>query len=133
MYKVMKTVSFCYGHRLLNYQGKCQYLHGHNADAVITLESESLDARGMVADFTDIKSVVKEWLDNELDHTLLLSREDPLLPLLEAAGERVFVMDDNPTAENIARLIFEFVAQQGFPVIEVSLWETGTSCASYRP
>ena len=133
MYKVMKTVSFCYGHRLLNYQGKCQYLHGHNADAVITLESESLDGRGMVADFTDIKSVVKEWLDNELDHTLLLSREDPLLPLLEAAGERVFVMDDNPTAENIARLIFEFVAQQGFPVIEVSLWETGTSCASYRP
>ena len=133
MYKVMKTVSFCYGHRLLNYQGKCQHLHGHNADAVITLESESLDARGMVVDFTDIKVVVKEWLDNELDHTLLLSRDDPLLPLLEEAGERVFVMDDNPTAENIARLIFEFVAQQGFPVVEVSLWETGTSCASYRP
>jgi 6-pyruvoyltetrahydropterin/6-carboxytetrahydropterin synthase len=133
MYKVMKTVSFCYGHRLLNYQGKCQHLHGHNADAVITLESESLDARGMVVDFTDIKAVVKGWLDNELDHTLLLSRDDPLLPLLEEAGERVFVMDDNPTAENIARLIFEFVAQQGFPVVEVSLWETGTSCASYRP
>ncbi len=133
MYKVMKTVSFCYGHRLLNYQGKCQHLHGHNADVVITLESEALDARGMVVDFTDIKAVVKEWLDNELDHTLLLCRDDPVLPLLEGAGERVFVMDDNPTAENIARLIFEFVAQQGFPVVEVSLWETGTSCASYRP
>jgi 6-pyruvoyltetrahydropterin/6-carboxytetrahydropterin synthase len=133
MYKVMKTVSFCYGHRLLNYQGKCQHLHGHNADAVITLESESLDARGMVVDFTDIRAVVKEWLDNELDHTLLLSRDDPLLPLLQESGERVFVMDDNPTAENIARMIFEFVAQQGFPVVEVSLWETGTSCASYRP
>ncbi len=132
MYKVMKTVSFCYGHRLLNYKGKCQHLHGHNADAIITLESGSLDARGMVVDFTDIKAVVKEWLDNELDHTLLLSRNDPLLPLLEEAGERVFVMDDNPTAENIARLIFEFVARQGFPVVEVSLWETGTSCASYR-
>ena len=53
--------------------------------------------------------------------------------MLEQAGERVFVMDGNPTAENIARLIFEFVARQGFPVVEVSLWETGTSCASYRP
>ncbi|MDH3526662.1 MAG: 6-carboxytetrahydropterin synthase [Gammaproteobacteria bacterium] len=133
MYKVIKTVSFCYGHRLLNYQGKCQHLHGHNADAVITLESASLDARGMVVDFTDIQAVVKEWLDHELDHTLLLCRDDPVLPLLQQAGERVFVMDANPTAENIARLIFEFVAQQGFPVVEVALWETGTSCASYRP
>ncbi len=133
MYKVKKTVSFCYGHRLLNYQGKCRHLHGHNADAVITLESEALDERGMVVDFTDIKEVVKEWLDKELDHTLLLCRDDPLLSLLEEAGERVFVMDANPTAENIARLIFEFVARQGFPVVEVSLWETGTSCASYRP
>lgn len=133
MYKVMKTVSFCYGHRLLNYEGKCRHLHGHNADVVITLESETLDDRGMVVDFTDIKAVVKGWLDKELDHTLLLCRDDPVLPMLEQAGERVFVMDGNPTAENIARLIFEFVARQGFPVVEVSLWETGTSCASYRP
>ncbi|MDH3872230.1 MAG: 6-carboxytetrahydropterin synthase QueD [Gammaproteobacteria bacterium] len=133
MYKVMKTVSFCYGHRLLNYEGKCRHLHGHNADVVITLESEVLDDRGMVVDFTDIKAVVKGWLDKELDHTLLLCRDDPVLPMLEQAGERVFVMDSNPTAENIARLIFEFVARQGFPVVEVSLWETGTSCASYRP
>jgi 6-pyruvoyltetrahydropterin/6-carboxytetrahydropterin synthase len=133
MYKVMKTVSFCYGHRLLNYEGKCRHLHGHNADVVITLESEVLDDRGMVVDFTDIKAVVKGWLDKELDHTLLLCRDDPVLPMLEQAGERVFVMDGNPTAENIARLIFEFVARQGFPVVEVSLWETGTSCASYRP
>lgn len=133
MYKVMKTVSFCYGHRLLNYEGKCRHLHGHNADVVITLESEVLDDRGMVVDFTDIKAVVKGWLDKELDHTLLLCRDDPVLPMLEQAGERVFVMDGNPTAENIARLIFEFVDRQGFPVVEVSLWETGTSCASYRP
>ena len=133
MYKVMKTVSFCYGHRLLNYEGKCRHLHGHNADVVITLESEVLDDRGMLVDFTDIKAVVKGWLDKELDHTLLLCRDDPVLPMLEQAGERVFVMDSNPTAENIARLIFEFVARQGFPVVEVSLWETGTSCASYRP
>jgi 6-pyruvoyltetrahydropterin/6-carboxytetrahydropterin synthase len=42
MYRVSKSVSFCYGHRLLNYQGKCQHLHGHNARAVITLESNEL-------------------------------------------------------------------------------------------
>ena len=132
MYRVTKSVSFCYGHRLLNYEGKCKHLHGHNADAVITLESESLDERGMLVDFSDIKALVKDWLDSELDHTLLLHRDDPLLPVLREAGERFYLMDDNPTAENIARLIFDFVAARGFPVIEVTLWETGTSSASYR-
>jgi 6-pyruvoyltetrahydropterin/6-carboxytetrahydropterin synthase len=133
MFRITKSVAFCYGHRLLNYAGKCRHLHGHNARAVITLESDVLDARGMVEDFSELKRVVRDWLDEEIDHTLLLCRDDPLLPLLQDAGERVRVTDDNPTAEIIARLIFEFVVGKGFPVVEVELWETDTSHASYRP
>ena len=132
MYRVSKSVSFCYGHRLLNYQGKCRHLHGHNARAVITLESDRLDERGMVEDFTAVKQLVWEWLESEIDHTLLLHEEDPVLPVLENAGERVRIMKDNPTAENIARMIFEFVDGKGYPVVEVSLWETESSLASYR-
>ena len=132
MYRVSKSVSFCYGHRLLNYQGKCRHLHGHNARAVITLESNHLDERGMVEDFTAVKQLVWEWLESEIDHTLLLHEEDPVLPVLENAGERVRIMKDNPTAENIARMIFEFVDGKGYPVVEVSLWETDSSLASYR-
>ena len=132
MYRVSKSVSFCYGHRLLNYQGKCRHLHGHNARAVITLESNYLDERGMVEDFTAVKQLVWEWLESEIDHTLLLHEEDPVLPVLENAGERVRIMKDNPTAENIARMIFEFVDGKGYPVVEVSLWETESSLASYR-
>jgi len=131
MYRISKSVAFCYGHRLLNYDGKCRHLHGHNARAVITLESESLDDRGMVEDFTDVKTVVKEWLDNEIDHTLLLHEQDPILPILKSAGERVRVMDANPTAENIARMIYDYVAGKGFNVVEVALWETETSLAVY--
>ena len=131
MYRVSKSVSFCYGHRLLNYQGKCRHLHGHNARAVITLESDRLDERGMVEDFTAVKQLVWDWLDSEIDHTLLLHEEDPILPVLENAGERVRIMKDNPTAENIARMIFEFVDGKGYPVVEVSLWETDSSLASY--
>lgn len=131
MYRVSKSVAFCYGHRLLNYDGKCRHLHGHNARAVITLESESLDDRGMVEDFTDVKTVVGEWLDNEIDHTLLLHEQDPILPILESAGERVRTMDANPTAENIARMIYDYVAGKGFNVVEVALWETETSLAVY--
>jgi len=133
MYQVAKSVSFCYGHRLLDYAGKCQHLHGHNARAVITLESETLDERGMVEDFSEVKRLVWSWLDEEIDHTMLLHRDDPLLPLLHDAGERVRATDENPTAEVIARMIFEYVAAKGYPVTGVTLWETETSYASYRP
>ena len=133
MYRVSKSVSFCYGHRLLNYAGKCRHLHGHNARAVITLESDTLDERGMVEDFSEVKRVVWSWLDEEIDHTMLMQRDDPLLPLLREAGERVLVTDENPTAEVIARMIFDYVAGNGYPVTEVILWETETSYASYRP
>jgi 6-pyruvoyltetrahydropterin/6-carboxytetrahydropterin synthase len=131
MYKVTKSVSFCYGHRLLHYEGKCRHLHGHNARAVITLQSDRVDDRGMVHDFSDIKRRVWEWLEREIDHTLLLHRDDPVLPALRAAGERVHAMDANPTAENIARMIYEFMVDHDFPVAEVTLWETDTSCATF--
>ena len=132
MYQVSKSVAFCYGHRLLNYKGKCQHLHGHNARAVITLESDRLDELGMVEDFSNLKQLVWNWLDNEIDHTLLLHKDDPVLPVLRAAGERVRVTECNPTAEHIARMIFDYVADRGFPVVDVTLWETETSYASYR-
>ncbi len=131
MYRVSKSVSFCYGHRLLNYQGKCQHLHGHNARAVIMLQSKTLDERGMVEDFSDLKRLVWEWLDSEIDHTLLLHKDDPILPLLQGSGERVRVTQENPTAEVIAKMIYEYVAAKGFPVTDVTLWETETSYASY--
>lgn len=131
MFRVSREIDFCYGHRLLNYEGKCRHLHGHNARAVIVLEAARLDDRGMLVDFTDIKRRVQAWIDEELDHNLLLCRDDPLLPLLQQRGERVFVMDENPTAENIARLIFARTRGAGLPVVEVLLWETERCYASY--
>ena len=55
MFRVTREIDFCYGHRLLNYEGKCRYLHGHNGRAVISIEGEKLDHRGMVLDFSDIR------------------------------------------------------------------------------
>ena len=131
MYSVTREISFCYGHRLLEYDGKCRHLHGHNGRAVITLTAGGLDKLGMVMDFTQLKRVVGGWIDANLDHKMLLHRDDPALPLLQQQGEPLFVMDVNPTAENIAKLIYDFAAAQGFPVVEVKLWETDTSCATY--
>jgi 6-pyruvoyltetrahydropterin/6-carboxytetrahydropterin synthase len=52
--------------------------------------------------------------------------------LLKQLGEPIYLMDENPTAENIARLIYEVTAEKGFPVVEVRLWETPKCYASYR-
>jgi len=133
MYSVTREITFCYGHRLLDYDGKCRHLHGHNGRAVITLAATRLDELGMVVDFSRLKHVVGGWIDEALDHKMLLQRDDPVLPYLLEQGEPVYVLDVNPTAENIARLIFDYAAQQGFPVVEVKLWETETCYASYGP
>ena len=131
MYRVSREIAFCYGHRLLNYDGKCQHLHGHNGRVIITLESPELDDRGMLVDFVEIKTKVQHWIDDNLDHNMLLRRDDPILPVLREHGERVFVMDENPTAENIARLIFDRTAETGLPVVEVVIWETEKCHAAY--
>jgi len=131
MYSVTREITFCYGHRLLEYNGKCRHLHGHNGKAVITLAGEKLDELGMVVDFSRLKRVVGGWIDEALDHKMLLHKDDPLLAYLQAKGEPVFVMEVNPTAENIARLIFDYTLQQGFPVVEVRLWETESCFATY--
>jgi 6-pyruvoyltetrahydropterin/6-carboxytetrahydropterin synthase len=131
MYSVTRELTFCYGHRLLNYDGKCRHLHGHNGRAVITLAAPALDGLGMVVDFSLLKRVVGGWIDANLDHKMLLHRDDPVLPFLRQQNEPIFVLDVNPTAENIAKLIFDFAVSQGFPVAEVKLWETESSCATY--
>jgi 6-pyruvoyltetrahydropterin/6-carboxytetrahydropterin synthase len=133
MFEVTREIRFCYGHRLLNYDGKCRHLHGHNGRAMITLRSDKLDSLGMVVDFSMIKKVVGGWIDANLDHRMILHKDDPVLPLLQKQNEPVFLIDVNPTAENIAKLIFDFVQSQGFPVVEVKLWETEDSFAVCRP
>ncbi len=132
MFRVTKELHFCYGHRLLNYDGKCRFLHGHNGKAVITVEAEKLDPLGMVIDFSQLKRVVGAWIDETLDHKMILHRDDPVIPELRRQGEPFVTLDVNPTAENIAKLIFDFVKGAGFAVVEVTLWETENSFATCR-
>ncbi len=131
MFRVTREINFCYGHRLLEYNGKCRFLHGHNGKALITLQTNSLDSLGMVVDFTHIKNIVGNWIDETLDHRMILHQDDPMLPEMKKRGEPVFTMAVNPTAENIAKLIFDRCREYHLPVIEVTLWETESSYATY--
>lgn len=133
MYTVLKEIHFCYGHRLLDYNGKCAHPHGHNGKIEIELEADTLDKRGMVYDFGDIKEIVHRWVDRELDHRMILQKGDPLIPLLRGLNEPLYEMDDNPTAECLARLIFNQARSQGLPIKRVTFWETASSRASYSP
>ena len=133
MYSVTKVIHFCYGHRLLSYEGKCRYLHGHNGKAEIELGARILDRRGMVRDFSEIKRAIQGWIDANLDHKMILRKDDPALPFLRKLREPLFVIDANPTAENLAKLIYTEAKRLGFPVSLVRLWETDHSFATYRP
>jgi 6-pyruvoyltetrahydropterin/6-carboxytetrahydropterin synthase len=131
MYSVTKRIDFCYGHRLLDYDGICKHPHGHNAVAEIEIQTEALDRRNMVVDFNDIKRLIKGWIDRELDHKMILRRDDPLARSLEALGEPMYLLESNPTVERIAQLLFDISHEHGLPVARVTVWETPTSWATY--
>ena len=133
MYTVTQTVTFSYGHRLMSYAGACRHAHGHNGRIEVLFAAEELDALGMVRDFTDIRREIEAWLERHVDHRMLLRRDDPLVEPLEALGEPLFLMDVNPTAEAIAKEIFDGILAAGVPALEVRLWETDHSMAAYAP
>ncbi len=132
MYQIIREIHFSYGHRILNHPGKCARLHGHNARVQIELAAEALNDQGMVMDFYDVKRILGTWIDEALDHRMLLDPRDPLAEKLMQAGEPVVLTPYPPTAEGFARWIFEEAKKRGLPVSKVTFWETPSSAASYE-
>ncbi len=131
MHSVTYDIHFSYGHRLFRHPGKCAHLHGHNGLAQIEVSSDGLDSRSMVVDFDQIKESIGRWIDENLDHKTILWEEDPLFALLKNAGETVVLIKEHPTAEVLARWIFQEARRRQLPVTKVTLWETPHSQASY--
>lgn len=132
MYKVSKEIHFCYGHRLMDYDGPCMHPHGHNGRVEILLSGETLDRRHILYEFSDIKRLIKGWIDAHLDHRMLLRKDDPLVKPLQELGEPVYLFETSPTAEAIAKLIFDHCKDNRLPVEEIRVWETASSYAAYR-
>lgn len=120
-------------HRVLRHESKCSTLHGHRYAACITVTAPELDSVGRVIDFGRVKEVVGAWIDDNLDHTTILNSEDVELrsfcvrECVQLGKRTPFVMDCEPTAENLSRLLFE-VAQSllgdGIRVVLVRVYET---------
>ena len=132
MYYAAKEICFSYGHRLLDYQGKCANLHGHNGRVLIEVSSQKLNPQGMVVDFYEIRQVIGSWIEETLDHKMILSEKDPLVALLQKAEEPVVLLKENPTAEVLAKWIFEEARRRRLPVWRVTFWETENSFAVYH-
>ena len=107
MYLVTKRIEFCYGHRLLDYDGICKHPHGHNALAEIEVRTDRLDAATWSPTSATSSGSSKGWIDRELDHKMILRHDDPLVAPLRALGEPMYLLESNPTVERIARLIFD--------------------------
>jgi len=119
MYEIKIIRSFSGAHRLKGYRGKCENVHGHNWRVEVELISGRLDKTGISVDFRIAKKVLDRVL-KKLDHTLLN----------DVAGFR----DKNPSAENIARHIFDSIRNKfskKAKVKRVTVWETENAGASY--
>ncbi len=132
MYRVGREIHFSYGHRLLNHPGKCANLHGHNVRVLIEISSEKLNAEGMVIDFYKVRETIGEWINRTLDHKMILSENDPYAKILQDAGEPVVLMKENPTAESLAKWIFDEARHMRLGVSRVTVWETENSYAVYH-
>lgn len=110
MFTCTRIFEFDAAHRIIGHPGLCKMLHGHRYKAEITFGAEKLDKLGMVIDFQTVKNKVNDWLFKNWDHNTILSKSDKKLGdfIEEYTGQKVFYLDDNPTAENMANhLLFK--------------------------
>lgn len=131
MYTVIKEIHFSYGHRLVGHAGKCRHVHGHNGRVQIEVAADKLDKLNMVVDFSEISRGIGKWIDENFDHVLILWEKDPLVSVLQEKKEKILVVSENPTAEFLARRIFDEAHKLKLPISKVTVWETNDSCAAY--
>lgn len=120
MYHLTIQTHFAAAHNLLNYQGDCENLHGHNWKVEVTVATDQLDKAGLGIDFKILKKHTKEIM-NYLDHKYLNDLD---------AFKGI-----SPSSEHIAKFIFDRLLESlsGFDVTveKITVWESDNAYASY--
>lgn len=110
MYQVEIKIQFRSGHRLMPpYEGHCNNLHGEGYTAICIFEKNKLDKNGMVFDFGVVKKKVRNWLLANWDHAYIHHYKDEIGKFLKEKGMRTFDMPSNPTAENMANMLYNVI------------------------
>jgi 6-pyruvoyltetrahydropterin/6-carboxytetrahydropterin synthase len=135
MYQIRIEFTFDSGHRLLDYNGKCAYPHGHTYRTEVFIESQSLNDLGLVYDFTDLKDKIKTWVDENWDHAFLVNSQDS--ELIAGLGGASLVrlyefQDENPSCEVMSRVLYEKTVELCHLVpAKVRLWESVNQYAEF--
>ena len=120
IYEVKIITDFAAAHNLRNFRGKCENLHGHNWKVEVVVRGRELDKSGVLIDFREVKEATREAL-KELDHHYL--------------NDLPFFQEHNPSSENIARYLFEILAERlddgNRWLYRVSAWESADACATF--
>jgi 6-pyruvoyltetrahydropterin/6-carboxytetrahydropterin synthase len=117
MYEIKIKTSFSAAHKLKNYHGKCERLHGHNWIVEAVFAYDKLDKNGLAIDFRIAKRLLNGTVE-KLDHSYL--------------NDLKILRKTNPTSENIARFIYASVKKTNVALKSVSVWENENSCATYE-
>ena len=138
MYYLKTEQSFDAAHFLKGYQGKCRNIHGHRWRVTAEIKGENLNedpqTRGMLLDFGQLKSVLKEICDH-MDHCLIYEAGSLKPATIAAMKEENFKMievDFRPTAENFACYFYHQMQEKGYSVHRVQVYETPKNCAVYE-
>lgn len=134
-----RRIEFDAGHRILDHESKCKYLHGHRYALEATFAASGLDTLGRVIDFGAIREVLGNWIDEHWDHTTILCDKDKELgeSIAKKTGQKIFYMDKNPTAENMAEYLLKEVCPKLFASVHakctlIKLYETPNCYAEAR-
>ena len=131
MIKIVKQIRWSMGHRLVkDYPHKCKNAHGHEYLAEIEIGRKELDQYDFVIDFSIIKKKLGKWIDDKLDHGFLCCEQDnEMIEFLEKTNQKHYVIKENPTAEIIAKLLFDKGNELIGGITKVTVWETPNSYA----
>lgn len=136
MAQITRKFSFPAGHRLMNHEGGCAYLHGHNWDVEVTISSPGLDGVGRVIDFSQLKKLVGKWIDDNWDHAFIINGKDVEVEKAIAPWSKIYKLPEgiNPSSENLSEHLFKQI-QKLLPapleVVQVVLHETSNCRSSY--
>ena len=141
-FNVSKEIEFDAGHRVPLHESKCRNPHGHRYRVVATLMGELQDkgaAAGMVLDFTDIKNALTELVHDVYDHGFIIQRTDQKMldafsideDEYNANNFKIILVDWAPTAEEMARAIYNNLIDTLPQLVRIDVYETPTSKATY--
>jgi 6-pyruvoyltetrahydropterin/6-carboxytetrahydropterin synthase len=136
MLSITKIFHFEAAHLISSHDRPCKNLHGHSYELHVTLCGEQLNTQYMLADFTELKTLVHEQVLADFDHSLILMKTPDNMLKYRAANTRTFWMEGEPTVEYLLLDIAGRLSDKmppGLSLRRLKLYETKSNYAEWEP